>query len=559
VVDVNISTQDITVLTGPARVDLQVGFGATGDRGSRIFSGIGEPEIFFQNAAPLVDGYDKTTSQTSFSISPGVKAFAIQAPSVTGKYKVGDRVRIVSTVSPDNFQEALITELVLNSTITVTVDRTVGSGTFSSWKFYLANMPSGGEDLGLKLFDLYVNADQSSLTYLYMSQYVPGDTGPEWRVLTNVLGSTGPATSISIGTVTASAPGSSAEASVTGPAGDQSLSLVIPRGVTGPTGPDGAFLVSATAPALPFQGDTWFNSEAGKFYVYYDGFWVEISSNKIGETGSTGPTGPSGGPTGPAGQTGPTGPTGPTGATPTLVAASTTVSGIVQLATSAETLAGTATLRAVTPIGLEPLRSRLTATVADFTALAALSTTNKLAGDLAFVVEGAVYMSWTGTVWRQVTTATFASTGARSTAYAKAGAVYRVAGVRALDTSTGVESEWNGSAWILDYEFFTTAITANAGYVITSQQTQRSGRTISVNYGVANTTNWAAGTHSVATLAAAFRPTFNFVLGSGLDQNAGATRGTLVTAAGTIQFFGLPTSIAGSSPHFGNITYVLGV
>jgi hypothetical protein len=90
----------------------------------------------------------------------------------------------------------------------------------------------------------------------------------------------------------------------------------------------------------------------------------------------------------------------------------------------------------------------LTATVADFTALAALSTTNKLAGDLAFVVEGEVYMSWTGTVWRQTTTATFATTGARDTAYAKASAQFRIARVRALDTASNTEFIFTGAAWV---------------------------------------------------------------------------------------------------------------
>lgn len=112
------------------------------------------------------------------------------------------------------------------------------------------------------------------------------------------------------------------------------------------------------------------------------------------------------------------------------IEASTTNLGIVQLATAAETLTGTATSRAVTPVGLEPLRSRLTATVADFTALAALSTTNKLEGDLAFVVEGAVYMSRVGSAWVQVTVATFATSAARDTAYAKAGAVFRTTGAQ---------------------------------------------------------------------------------------------------------------------------------
>jgi len=101
--------------------------------------------------------------------------------------------------------------------------------------------------------------------------------------------------------------------------------------------------------------------------------------------------------------------------------------------------------------------------VADFTALAALPTGGRVVGDLAHVAEGAVYMSWTGTAWRQVTTATFASTGARDTAYAKASAAYRVAGVRALDTSTAVESQRGASAWVLDDTGYTNA-TLSAGW-----------------------------------------------------------------------------------------------
>jgi hypothetical protein len=102
---------------------------------------------------------------------------------------------------------------------------------------------------------------------------------------------------------------------------------------------------------------------------------------------------------------------------------------------------------AITRLAEAGLSGALVITVADFTALAT-TTSGRTLGDLAFVVEGAVYMSWTGTVWRQVTTATFASTAARDTAYAKAGAVYRVAGVRALDTSTSLESQRFSSAWL---------------------------------------------------------------------------------------------------------------
>ncbi|QOI67431.1 minor tail protein [Streptomyces phage Beuffert] len=59
-----------------------------------------------------------------------------------------------------------------------------------------------------------------------------GDTGN--------TGSTGPANTLSIGTVTTGAAGSSASANITGSAPSQTLSLTIPRGNTGAAGIDGA-------------------------------------------------------------------------------------------------------------------------------------------------------------------------------------------------------------------------------------------------------------------------------------------------------------------------------
>lgn len=73
----------------------------------------------------------------------------------------------------------------------------------------------------------------------------------------------------------------------TGPTGAAST-------VTGPTGPQGTFDILDETPADPSQGDVWFNSSDGRFYVYYDGFWVESLSNEAGPTGPTGPTGSAG-------------------------------------------------------------------------------------------------------------------------------------------------------------------------------------------------------------------------------------------------------------------------
>lgn len=63
------------------------------------------------------------------------------------------------------------------------------------------------------------------------------------------------------------------------------------------------FDVSATPPADPVEGATWYNSTDGSVYVYYDNQWVDTS---VGVEGPTGPTGPAG-PTGATGATGPAG------------------------------------------------------------------------------------------------------------------------------------------------------------------------------------------------------------------------------------------------------------
>lgn len=53
-------------------------------------------------------------------------------------------------------------------------------------------------------------------------------------------------------------------------------SVLIPETVTG-----GA-TVSSGAPESPATGALWFDSDDGKVYVYYDGYWVEIGGNPLG-------------------------------------------------------------------------------------------------------------------------------------------------------------------------------------------------------------------------------------------------------------------------------------
>ena len=248
--------------------------------------------------------------------------------------------------------------------------------------FLSGNIPDDNEQLVISLHrvgDLGPTGPETSISIGTVTTGLPGEsaevsvTGPAGSQVLDISlpqGPTGPETSITVGDVLTGDPGTTADVTITGPAGDQVLDFTIPQG---PTGPGGTYnyQVSPTAPEGvnpegPVEGDTWFNAETGRFYIYYDGYWIENTSNLVGggggggasvtvsETapenpedgdlwfnssdgltyvyysdgdtsqwvaivGAVGPTGPTG-PTGPQGDTGPTGadstvegPTGPTG------------------------------------------------------------------------------------------------------------------------------------------------------------------------------------------------------------------------------------------------------
>jgi hypothetical protein len=63
-----------------------------------------------------------------------------------------------------------------------------------------------------------------------------------------------------------------------------------PAGANGADGADGKYVVSETAPSSPSAGDAWFDSSVGKFFIYYDSYWVEFGTS----TGPQGPTGSNG-------------------------------------------------------------------------------------------------------------------------------------------------------------------------------------------------------------------------------------------------------------------------
>jgi hypothetical protein len=53
-------------------------------------------------------------------------------------------------------------------------------------------------------------------------------------------------------------------------------------------------VVSETAPEEIELGSIWFNSSEGRSYIYYDGFFVELTPSIRGPIGPTGPAGPAG-------------------------------------------------------------------------------------------------------------------------------------------------------------------------------------------------------------------------------------------------------------------------
>jgi hypothetical protein len=58
------------------------------------------------------------------------------------------------------------------------------------------------------------------------------------------------------------------------------VSVLAVAGPTGPAGPEGAgeAFQGPTAPAQASPGATWFNSTDGRYFVRYEGVWVEVGN-----------------------------------------------------------------------------------------------------------------------------------------------------------------------------------------------------------------------------------------------------------------------------------------
>ena len=80
------------------------------------------------------------TSTSSLTIGTGAKAFTTQAGLA---YTSGARVRASSSANAANWMEGVATYS--GSTLTITVDKTSGSGTIASWNFNIAGQPGAGD------------------------------------------------------------------------------------------------------------------------------------------------------------------------------------------------------------------------------------------------------------------------------------------------------------------------------------------------------------------------------------------------------------------------------
>ena len=186
-------------------------------------------------------GYSDVTSITTNAIGTGAKVFYVNN---SGAYTAGQRVRVINPLALTTYVEGIITRVVKNVSITVAVDATNGTGTYSSWVFAVTGNPGINGTIG-----------------------VNGAAGP--------TGATG----------------------VAGPTG--------PTGSTGATGTSlqlqGTVANVGALPSNSFLGATYLVTDTQTMYVWNGTAWSNAGSYK-GSTGATGPTGA----TGATGGTGPT-------------------------------------------------------------------------------------------------------------------------------------------------------------------------------------------------------------------------------------------------------------
>lgn len=87
-------------------------------------------------ALNLVTGYLGVKSTSSDAINVASTTFTV---AKTAAFTVGQTVRAASTVSPENFQQGLVTAIIPDTSVTINSTVIGGSGTYSDWIFSSGN------------------------------------------------------------------------------------------------------------------------------------------------------------------------------------------------------------------------------------------------------------------------------------------------------------------------------------------------------------------------------------------------------------------------------------
>lgn len=136
--DENAATLNFTIPRGSV---VSVGSTTTGAPGSSAEvtnSGI-DGDVVLDFTIPTGKGYGGT-STTSLAIGTGSKAFTTQAGLA---YADGARVRASSAADTSNWMEGIATYS--GTTLTITVSKTNGAGTFGDWNFSVVGEPGAGD------------------------------------------------------------------------------------------------------------------------------------------------------------------------------------------------------------------------------------------------------------------------------------------------------------------------------------------------------------------------------------------------------------------------------
>lgn len=88
------------------------------------------------SALSLATGYLGVKSTSSDAINVASATFTV---AKTAAFTVGQTVRAASTVSPENFQQGLVTAIVADTSVTINSTVVGGSGTYADWTFSTGN------------------------------------------------------------------------------------------------------------------------------------------------------------------------------------------------------------------------------------------------------------------------------------------------------------------------------------------------------------------------------------------------------------------------------------